>query len=104
MARAHELTSFADRVEMQRYAERGRTFLNGLTASSAPVPVLDEPAAPQPRRIVTVHSRYGRPPGDLAYIDSSQWTSEQVEVANRWLRNEQAKDWWRAQAAAQRAA
>ena len=98
---AHELTSFADRVEMQHFAEKGRAFLDKLNAPTLTPIERPEPAAPTMRRVVTVHSRYGQPPGELAYIETQDWNAEQQAEAQRWLRNEQAKDWWRAQAAAQ---
>ncbi|AAN01909.1 hypothetical protein SEA_TRES_68 [Mycobacterium phage Tres] len=50
--------------------------------------------------VVTVHERYGQPPGDLAYTPIEAWTPQQVAIGQAWLRNEMAKDWWHAQAAA----
>lgn len=101
---AHELTSFADRVEMQHFAEKGRAFLDKLNAPTlTPIEPKQGPLQHR-RRVVTVHSRYGQPPGELAYIETQDWNVEQQAEAARWLRNEQSKDWWRGQAAAQRAA
>lgn len=56
------------------------------------------------QEVVTVHTRYGQPPGDLAYVEAHNWNAEQQERAAAWIANEQAKDWWQAQAAAQKAA
>ena len=98
-----EHDSFADRVEMMRYAEMGRAFLEGQRAQQlTPLQAFEQ--QPVPRRVVTVHSRYGQPPGDLAYVETQHWTPEQVERGNAWLRNCMAADWWRAQGQAQREA
>ena len=106
-----EHDSFADRVEMMRYAEMGRAFLEGQRAQQlTPLQQVNAVEKAQqieqqmPRRVVTVHSRYGQPPGDLAYVETQHWTPEQVERGNAWLRNCMAADWWRAQGQAQREA
>ena len=98
-----EHDSFADRVEMMRYAEMGRAFLEGQRAQQL-TPLQHVEPQQMPRRVVTVHSRYGQPPGDLAYVETQHWTPEQVERGNAWLRNCMAADWWRAQGQAQREA
>lgn len=118
MPRGHEIDSAADKAEMARYAEKGRQFLAGRgPRSAAPTPTdYEDPAIESmreavdrisreamPRQILTVHPRYGQPPGELAYTSHVDWTPEQQRTAAAWLANEQAKDWWRGQAAAQRA-
>lgn len=72
----------ARRAELHRLAEVGR---------SAARPVL------------TSHSRYGPPPGDLAYTAVVDWTPEQQERGAAWLASQQSAEWWRAQGMAQRA-
>lgn len=62
------------------YAEVGRQHLSGLHQELPPV-----------RQVLTMHERYGQPPGDLAYTAVQDWTPEQ------------SAEWWRAQGMAQRA-
>ena len=56
---------------------------------------------PRSNKVLTVHSKYGQPPGDLGYIEAKDWTPDQQQEAAAWLANEQHKDWWRAQGVAQ---
>lgn len=55
------------------------------------------------RKVVTMHTRYGQPPGDLGYIEAKDWNPDQQAQAAAWLANEQSKEWWRAQGEAQKA-
>lgn len=105
------LASIAEHADMARYVEKGRAFLEGNDPHAISTPeqraAVQKTSAQvfqQPRRVVTVHSRYGQPPGELAYIETQHWTPAQAQIAAQWLANEQAKDWWRAQGAAQREA
>lgn len=85
--------------ETARLADQGRAFVDGLNAS-ADQRQYDPDRGPlqQARPVITEHSRYGPPPGELRYTHSDDWTPEQTAEATQWLTNEMAKDWWRAQA------
>lgn len=60
------------------------------------------PALPPIRPVLTLHERYGQPPGDLAYTAVENWTPEQHQRGAKWLASQQAAEWWAAQGAAQR--
>lgn len=55
-------------------------------------------------KVVTVHERYGQPPGDLAYTAVADWTEEQAVRGAAWLANHRGAEWWALQAQAQREA
>ena len=116
-----DLDRAAERAEISKYAALGRDFLEGkrsLGGERKPVPETDPAvealrenvreaslrAFQQRRQVLTVHPRYGQPPGELAYKSHTDWTPAEQQIAADWLRNHQAADWWRSQGAAQRAA
>lgn len=78
--------------ERSRLSEVGRQHLSGLHQELPPV-----------RQVLTMHERYGQPPGDLAYTAVQDWTPEQQERGAKWLASQQSAEWWRAQGMAQRA-
>lgn len=110
MATTRNLDQRAEAAEIAHYAEKGRQYLRSNRGHRESDPAvealkdLSEAVFQMPRQVLTVHPRYGQPPGELAFKSHVDWTEDERAAADAWLANEQAKDWWRSQAAAQRAA
>jgi len=94
--RGRSVIEMPEEDQTRRLSEVGRKAIAQLEAHAI-AQVTDAGA----RKVVTVHSRYGKPPGELAYVHSDDWTPAMHAEAAEWLRNEQSKEWWAAQGQAQ---